>query len=147
MRSTPSAGAAARWAVLALVIAACGGGTGDSIAPFTNGITGTVTLPRFTGRILVAGGGGCPTNAWVVAGPVGAEDSTVVDPTSCTFSLASRYAQGDSARIVIRATTRMKGFLGRVPKRYFGAMNIVGIPTQWSIASGVYAGSTVPIEL
>jgi hypothetical protein len=34
-----------------------------------------------------------------------------------------------------------------VPKRYFAALNIVGVPASWSITSGIFAGTRVPIDL
>jgi hypothetical protein len=106
----------------------------------------TTARPHFAGRLLMAGSATCPSGAWVLAGPAGQQDSAAVR-ADCTFSLESRYALDDTARIVATAPAIMKGFLGEVPKRYFSALNIVGIPTVWTITSGTFAGSPVPIDL
>jgi hypothetical protein len=122
--------------------AACGGGV-ESTVPTT--VVASVR-PHFTGRLLVAGSSTCPSGAWVLAGPDGQQDSAAVRSSDCTFSLDSRFALDDTARIVATAPA-MKGFLGRVPKRYFAALNIVGVPATWTITAGTFAGSQVPIDL
>jgi hypothetical protein len=134
---------AAVWIGLLGAVGGCGGSM-ESTGP-----TAVVTAarPHFTGRLVMAGSSSCPTTAWVYAGPVGAQDSTPVKPSDCSFTLESRYSLDDSARIVAVAAPLMKGFLGRVPKRYFSALNIVGVPATWTITEGTFTGSRVPIDL
>ena len=126
-----------------LITAACGGSV-DSTGPST---VVTTERPHFSGRIVMAGSTTCPAGAWVFAGPVGQQDSVAVRTGDCSFSLDSHYALDDTARIVATAPPAMKGFLGRVPKRYFSALDIVGIPAVWTINAGTYAGSRIAIDL
>jgi len=143
MRWRRRRGQAAAWVGLLLGIGACGGSV-DSTAPSP---VATAVRPHFAGRLLLAGSAACPSRAWVYAGPDGQQDSASVRSSDCSFSLDSRYALDDTARIVATAPPTMKGFLGRVPKRYFAALNVVGIPTTWTIQSGTFAGSLVAIDL
>ncbi|MEO8562055.1 MAG: hypothetical protein ABI601_08280 [bacterium] len=128
----------------AMVYSAGCGGSAESTGPST---VVTSAGPFFSGRLVVAGSTTCPSGVWVFAGPVGRQDSTAVRQSDCTFSLASRYALDDTARIIALGASSMKGFLGQVPKRYFAALNIVGIPATWTISAGSFAGSRVPIDL
>jgi hypothetical protein len=141
MRWRRPRGLAATWVVLLVSVGACGGSV-ESTGPAS---VVTSTRPHFAGRLNVAGTTTCPSGAWILAGPAGHEDSTAVRP-DCSFSLESDLSLGDTVRIVATAPS-MKGFLGHVPKRYFSALNIVGVPATWTITSGVFAGSRVPIDL
>ena len=131
------------WVVMLASVAGCGGGI-ESSAP--TAVVAAVK-PHFTGRLVMAGAAACPAGAWVFAGPAGIQDSVSVRTSDCGFSLDSRFALDDTARIVVSGPESMKGFLGHVPKRYFGALNIVVIPATWTISSGVFAGASVPIDL
>lgn len=143
MRWRHRRGLAAACVGLLASAAGCGGST-ESTGPSA---AVTAARPHFTGRLLLAGSETCPSGAWVFAGPVGQQDSAAVRTTDCGFSLDSRYSLDDTARIVATAPSAMKGFLGEVPKRYFSALNIVAIPASWTITSGAFAGSSVPIDL
>ncbi|HEV7992037.1 MAG TPA: hypothetical protein VGP25_09445 [Gemmatimonadaceae bacterium] len=124
------------------LVAACGGSV-ESTSPAS---VVTAAKPHFTGRLVLAGADACPAPAWVFAGPAGAQDSAAVR-ADCGFTLESRYSLDDTARIVVVAPSTMKGFLGRVPKRYFSAMNVVGIPATWTITAGAFTGARVAIDL
>ena len=134
--------AAALLGLLALA-GGCSGGT-EATRP-ANVVT--PPRPRFVGRLAMADGSACPANAWIAAGPVGRQDSAAVRTSDCGFTLESDHALGDTARIVLTAPAGMKGFLGQVPRRYFAAMNIGGIPAEWTINAGLFAGARIAIDL
>ena len=128
---------------LLVMIGGCGGSA--EVTRPSNVVT--PPRPRFVGRIVMAGGAACPANAWVLAGPVGRQDSVAVRASDCGFVLESDHSLADTARIVVNAPSAMKGFLGQVPRRYYSAMNIVGIPPEWTITSGTFTGVRVAIDL
>jgi hypothetical protein len=123
------------------------GGCSGGAEPTRSVTVVTPPGPRFVGRLAMAGGASCPAGAWVFAGPAGRQDSAAVRQSDCGFVLESQHALGDTARIVVTAPAQMKGFLGQVPRRYFAGMSIVGIPNEWTITSGAFAGTRVPIDL
>jgi hypothetical protein len=134
-------------ATAAMALLAWAGGCSGGAEPTRPSNVVTPPRPSFTGRIVMADGSACPAGAWVVAGSTGRRDSVAVRTSDCTFVLESDHALADVARITAGAPTAMKGFLGQVPRRYFGALAIVGIPAEWTITSGTFAGTRVPVDL
>ncbi|MES2214096.1 MAG: hypothetical protein V4465_01760 [Patescibacteria group bacterium] len=119
--------------------------TGSNGKSATDSATVVVVPAAFKGKVYLMGTTTCPSGVKIKAGP-GGEDFTSL-ASDCTYSLESRYALSDTARITADPTTASKGFLGRVPSRLYGALNIVLLTPDIVIPEGIYKGQKVPIDL
>jgi len=109
-------------------------------------ITFTVPQAGVNIHLIVATaiGGRVPQGARAV---IEDADSASFDAQGNVF-VPSRFAITESnAKIVIRGDAGMIPFLGRVPSRFFNNLTVIGVPTTFSIASGVYAGQMIPIHM
>ena len=106
----------------------------------------SVPPANFVGKIYMAGTTSCPANVLITADYTKA-DSTFLK-SDCTFVLSSKYALLDTAVIETRDPNgTMINFVGHIPKKYFGTLNIVGVPTVWNISVGIFKDKKVAIDL
>jgi len=113
--------------------------------------TTIVVLPlQIVGHVYVRTmtGEHCPSGAYVVAGDVGSiQDSTLVNSSTCAYTLNTRYAGTPNTRIVVPGDANSMGMLAHVDQKYYGRLDMVTMEKNLTIPLGQFAGQTKVVNL
>lgn len=114
--------------------------------------TTIVVLPlQIVGHVYVRTmtGEHCPSaGSYVIAGDAGSiQDSTLVNTSTCAFTLNTRYAGTPNARVVFQGDPNAIGLLAHVDSKYYARLDMVTMEKSLTIPLGQYAGQTKTVNL